>query len=764
MAAGRLDRVPIVVRLLYGLLGLLLLSYLASLIVRDPGQSSDLVDGWLVAAGEVVVALLCLARAIGPRRGRAVPLLLGAGVLCWAIGDVLLTLESAGGATPSTPSLADAFYLGFYPFVYVAVGLLVHKGAGRLSAASWLDGAVAGLGAAAVCATFAFNRILQTVGGDGIALATHLAYPIGDVLLLALIVGGTALLPGRRHGPWLMLAAACALNAVGDTFNLFQSATSPSALGTVFNGIAWPTAILLISISVWLRPGRSNPLIVPRAGGFLLPGLGGVAGLTILFVGTMHSIDTLALGLAVATLATVGLRLGLSVRRLRALTEERHRLAMTDELTGLGNRRQLFSLLDSFFADNADRRTAQRHLAFLFIDLDHFKEINDSFGHSAGDDLLRQLGPRLASSLRSTDILVRVGGDELGVLIMDATPEYASSVAERLMARLEEPFVLDSVTVGISASIGIATAPADATDSTALLRCADLAMYRAKPGMSSIEIYQQTIDDGGNRLRLVEELRAALDQRAFVLHYQPQLDLRTGEISAVEALVRWPHPRLGLVPPLDFLPLAEEAGLMQPLTELILGSAVAQCAAWHAAGLSLTVSVNASTTNLLDPGFVDSVRDALARHRLPASALIVEITETTIISDFGRCKQVIANLRDLGVGVSIDDFGAGFTSLAYLGSLAVSELKLDRRFITDLSATDGNRDLALVRATVELGHALGLRVVAEGIEDAPTLEMLTGVGCDVAQGYFIGRPMPAAEVDLSPWSASPNPLAVRRAS
>jgi diguanylate cyclase (GGDEF)-like protein len=762
--ARRLDRVPAVVRVLYGLLGLLLVSYFASLILRGPGQSSDLVDGWLVAAGEVVVALLCLARAIGPRRGRAVPLLLGAGVLSWAIGDVLLTIESAGGATAPTPSLADAFYLGFYPFVYVAVGLLVHKGAGRLSAASWLDGAVAGLGAAAVCATFAFNRILQTVGGDGIAVATHLAYPIGDVLLLALIVGGTALLPGRRHGPWLLLAAACALNAVGDTFNLFESAASPSTLDTVFNGIAWPTAILLISISVWLRPGRGNPLTVQRAGGFLLPGLGAIAGLTILFVGTMHSIDTLALGLAVATLATVGLRLALSVRRLRALTEERHRQAMTDELTGLGNRRQLFSLLDSFFADNADPRTAQRHLAFLFIDLDHFKEINDSFGHSAGDDLLRQLGPRLASSLRSTDILVRVGGDEFGVLIMDATPRYTSSVAERLMARLEEPFVLDSVTVGISASIGIATAPADATESTTLLRCADLAMYRAKPGMSSIEIYQQTIDDGGNRLRLVEELRAAVDQRAFVLHYQPQLDLRSGEISAVEALVRWPHPRLGLVPPLDFLPLAEEAGLMQPLTVLILDSALAQCAAWHAAGLSLTVSVNASTTNLLDPGFVDSVRDVLARHRLPASALIIEITETTIITDFGRCKQVIARLRDLGVGVSIDDFGAGFTSLAYLGSLAVSELKLDRRFITDLSATDGKRDLALVRATVELGHALGLRVVAEGIEDAPTLEMLTSVGCDLAQGYFICRPMPATEVDLSPWSASPTPMAVRRAS
>ncbi len=755
---------PAVVRVLYGLLGLLLVSYLAWLIFRGPEQSSDLVDGWLVSAGEVVVGLLCLARAIGPRRGRAVPLLLGAGVLAWAIGDVLLTIESAGGATAPTPSLADAFYLGFYPLVYVAVGVLVHKGAGRLSAASWLDGAVAGLGASAVAATFAFIGILQTVGGDGVAVATQLAYPIGDVLLLALIVGGTALLPGRRHGAWWLLAAACALNAVGDTFNLFESGAGHSKLGTVFNGIAWPTAILLISISVWLRPGRTNPLAVQRAGGFLLPGLGAVAGLTILFVGTMHSIDTLALGLAVATLATVGLRLALSVRRLRALTEERHRQAMTDELTGLGNRRQLFYLLDSFFADDADPRTVPRHLAFLFIDLDHFKEINDSFGHSAGDDVLRQLGPRLASSLRSTDILVRVGGDEFGVLIMDATPRYASSVAERLMARLEEPFVLDSVTVGISASIGIATAPTDASESAGLLRCADLAMYRAKLGVSPFEIYQHAIDDSGNRLRLVEELRAAVDDGAFVLHYQPQLDLRTGEISAVEALVRWPHARLGLVPPLDFLPLAEEAGLMQPLTALIFEGALSQCARWRAHGSSLTVAVNVSTTNLADPGFVDSVRDALARHHLPASALIIEITETTIISDFGRCKLVIAQLRGLGVGVSIDDFGAGFTSLAYLGSLAVSELKLDRRFITDLAVNDGQRDLALVRATVELGHALGLRVVAEGIEDAVTLERLTSVGCDLAQGYFICRPMPATEVDLSPWSESPKPVAVRRAS
>jgi EAL domain-containing protein (putative c-di-GMP-specific phosphodiesterase class I) len=302
--------------------------------------------------------------------------------------------------------------------------------------------------------------------------------------------------------------------------------------------------------------------------------------------------------------------------------------------------------------------------------------------------------------------------------------------------------------VRISASIGIASAPTDATDSVALLRCADLAMYRAKVGPSSYETYRHDIDDDGNRLRLVEELREAVEGGSFEVHYQPQVDLQTGEISAVEALVRWPHPRLGMVPPLDFLPLAEEAGLMQSLTALVLEQAVAQCAAWHAAGQPLTVSVNISATNLLDPGFGDSVTAVLARHHLPSSAMILEITETTIIKDFDVCKLVIAQLRNLGLGVSIDDFGAGFTSLAYLGSLAVSELKLDRTFLTRMATGDKERNLALVRATIALGHKLNMRVVAEGIEDPASLELLASMGCDLAQGYFISRPMPAQDLVL----------------
>jgi diguanylate cyclase (GGDEF)-like protein len=748
--ARRSGDAPRAIWAVYGVMGALLLTYFASLILRRPGQSVEFVDGWLVAAFEVVASALCISRAFGPRRGRAIPLTLGLGLLSWSIGDTLLTAESAGGGTPPVPSLADLFWLGFYPIVYVALVLLMRRHIRKLGPSTWLDGAVAGLGAAAVCACFAFNTILHSVGGSAAAttVATDLAYPVGDVLLLILAVGGTAIISGRKNAQWLLLAGAVAINAIGDTFNLFASSGSTSHLGTIFNGIAWPTSILLISISMWMRPGHFNPMAPQRTAGFLLPGLGACAGLAILFVDTVHQVTPVAIGLATATLVIVGVRLVQSVRRLRSLTEKRHRQAITDELTGLGNRRHLFYLLNAFFADHGDPRTPDRHLSLLYVDLDHFKEINDSFGHAAGDELLRQLGPRLASSLRDTDMLVRVGGDELAVIIMDTDPEYVTAVAQRLMAKLEEPFVLHAVSVRISASIGIASAPTDATDSAALLRCADLAMYRAKVGPSSYETYRRDIDDDGNRLQLVEELREAVESGRFELHYQPQVDLHTGEISAVEALVRWPHPRLGMVPPLDFLPLAEEAGLMQSLTALVLEQAVAQCAAWHAAGQPLTMSVNISATNLLDPGFGDSVIAVLARHHLPSSALILEITETTIIKDFDVCKLVIARLRDLGLGVSIDDFGAGFTSLAYLGSLAVSELKLDRTFLTRMATGDQERNLALVRATIALGHKLNMRVVAEGIEDPASLDLLASMGCDLAQGYFISRPMPAKDLVL----------------
>jgi diguanylate cyclase (GGDEF)-like protein len=727
----------------YAVLSLLIVAYLISLLVRSPNQQWTWLDGWMVCGIEVVASLMCITRGFNKNPGRAAPLALGFALLSWSVGDLLLTFGSLGGKTPPTPSWADLFYLGFYPLAYIAAVQLLRKAMGGLSRPNWLDGLVAGLGASAVCAAFAFHDIAHAAGGSALSAATNLAYPVGDLLLLSLVIGGTVLLSGRGTTPWFLLAAGISLNVFGDTFNLFQNGILDSRVGTDVNAIAWPVSIVLMSMSVWLKPRSLDPMRVQRTAGFMLPSVAAVAGLSILVAGTVHTVTRVALGLATATLVVVGARLSLSARDLRLVTEERHRQAQTDELTGLGNRRHLLHVIDTYFTDFNDPWTAERTLAFLYIDLNHFKEINDSFGHPAGDELLRQLGPRLTKAVPTSGSVFRLGGDELAVLLVDVNADEATKVAQRIIAEVVEPFFLHKMSASVGASIGIALAPQDATEGTGLMWCADTAMYRAKLGNIPHVFYDQGIDGGEQLLNLVEELRDAVEEGKFVLHYQPQLDLRTGEIRAVEALIRWPHPRLGLVPPLKFIPLAEDAGLMQALTTWVLGEAMAQCAAWRSTGRMLAVSVNVTTTNLLQEGFTDLVVDLLKQNGLPGEALVIEITETSIITDFARSKAVIEELRDLDIIVSIDDFGAGFTSLAYLSSLAVGELKLDRAFISGLSGDGKERDLELVRATIQLGHDMRLRVVAEGIEDVATLDLLSALGCDLAQGYYISRPMPA---------------------
>jgi diguanylate cyclase (GGDEF)-like protein len=738
-----LDRTPALLWPLYGLLTLLAAGYVVTqLLNRNWGW----VNGWGVDGFEFVVSGLCVLKARTMRRGRSIPLLLGLGLFCWGAGDVVLTIQSLGGATPPSPSLADAFYVAFYPVTYGALMLLLRSQVKRFSLASWLDGAVAGFGAAALCATFAFKAVLHHAGGSATGVAVNLVYPVGDILLLGLVAGGAAIVSGRRRLPWLLLAAGYALNTVGDIFNVLNST---SFVGTLFNAIAWPLSILLVSVAVWIRTPATRPTVAEEPPSFLLPALAAGAALMILFVGSLGHVGQVSLALAVATLVVAGVRSALSLVGLRTLTEQRRREAATDQLTGLGNRRALFHLLDDFLANRDDPDVPDRSLAFMFVDLDRFKEVNDSFGHPTGDELLRQLGARLRDSLRESDLVVRLGGDEFAVALLDSDADYAATVAGRLTSRIEEPFALDAVRVQIGASIGIAVFPDDALNPADLVRCADLAMYRAKVEGKRFAIYQEDLDGAANRIQLVEELGAAIEQRQLELHYQPQVDLSSGEITAVEALVRWIHPRLGSIPPLEFIALAEDAGLMGGLTAFVLDEALFQCASWRSAGKTLTVSVNISASDLVNPELPDLVSRLLAGYGLGAEALVLEMTETTAIADFERSQEAIQKLHDLGLVVSVDDFGAGFTSLAYLGSLAVGELKLDRSFITRLSETGQGRDLALVRATVELAHALGLRVVAEGVEDNECLGLLSGLSCDLVQGYVISKPKPAAELELA---------------
>ena len=739
------------IRTLYALMAIVLIGYVVSVIVRPNGESWPAVDSWGVAGFELLGSVLCMARSLvrSDRRpaARFVPLVLGAGLFAWSLGDFVVAITGSGSF--AAPLGANVLYFCFYPLAYVGVMMLLRLQLRRFTPESWLDGIIAGLGAAGLSAVFLFHSVLHAAGGARAMVATNLAFPIGDLLLLALVIGGTAVIPGRRRLPWMMVAVGLVLNTLGDTANLFASGLGATHFGAAADAIAWPTSILLVSASVWVSPRPSMQVTSEPQPSFVLPALATTAALAMLFVGSIQHISAAALALAVATLAAALVRSALSVVSLQRLTVARHRQAVTDQLTALPNRRALFELLDALEEERTSVTGEHRQMAFLFVDLNRFKEVNDSFGHAVGDELLRQLGERLKGTLRSSDLLARLGGDEFVVMLLDADGDYGAMIAQRISARLQEPFQLGPVRARIGASIGIAVSPDDATDTPDLLRCADLAMYRAKVEETAFAIYSEEMDGRGNRVGLVEDLRAAIASRDLELCYQPQIDLGTGEVVALEALLRWQHPRLGYIPPLEFLPLAEDAELINPLTEIVVDMALAQCAGWHAEGHDVAVCVNLSTTNLLNPDLPEMVMAALARHQLAPQKLVLEITETTAITDFERAKDAILRLRDLGMVVSVDDFGAGFTSLAYLSSLAVGELKLDRSFILGLATSEDSRNLALVRSTIDLAHALGLRVVAEGVEDKASFDMLVGLRCDLAQGYLISKPKQADEVELT---------------
>jgi diguanylate cyclase (GGDEF)-like protein len=732
----------------YTLLATLLVAYIVSLVVRRTNQQWTWLDGWTVCGFELVASMLCISRGLRHQSSRPVAFSLGAGLFMWSIGDVLLTAESIGRASAPSVSVADVFYLLFYPLAYIACVFLFQKGTYRINKPNWLDGIVAGGGASALCAAFVFHSINHFTGGSALSTSVNLAYPIGDFLLLLFVFGGSAVLSSNSTRQWFLMASGLIVIVVGDSFNLFQDSGQASRFGSDVNSFAWPLAILFLSASVW-APRRFTNLLKPqRLQGFIITALATVAALGVLVSGTINNVSHVAIGLAVATLVVIGVRLTISARRLRLITEERHRQANTDELTGLGNRRQLAQVLDIFFDEERDDAYRTRKMAFLFVDLNHFKEVNDSFGHPAGDELLRQLGPRLAASLDGAGLAVRMGGDEFAVVLLDADGTTAARVARQIIEEVTKPFVLHKITANVGASIGIALMPQDAKSALDLMWCADVAMYRAKLGNAPFVFYDQKLDGEEDQVTLIESLRDAVNAGDLTLHYQPQLDMRNGQITAVEALVRWPHPTLGLIPPMEFLPLAEKAGLMWTLTTWVMNEALCQCASWRQRGQEIAVSVNVATTELLQEGFLELVEELLTRYDLSPEYLVIEITETTIISDFARSQEVIRELRRIGVIVSIDDFGAGFTSLAYLRSLDVGELKLDRTFISSLSTQENVRDFEIVRATINLGHEMGLRVVAEGIEDVATLDILGDLGCDIAQGYFISRPTSADKISF----------------
>ncbi|MBE2317530.1 EAL domain-containing protein [Solirubrobacter sp. CPCC 204708] len=428
---------------------------------------------------------------------------------------------------------------------------------------------------------------------------------------------------------------------------------------------------------------------------------------------------------------------------LRALAAQREHDALHDPLTGLANRRKLFARLED---TTTAARAAKTKLALLLIDLDHFKELNDTLGHHAGDRLLREIGPRLEACAPEAELVARVGGDEFAVLMpLDTAVEAAEVMATKLGAAIEEPFRFQGMTMLVRASVGIAMFPEHGRDVESLMQRADIAMYSAKSRGVGYEVYSASRDGHSRaRLALIGELPEAIESGQIVVHYQPKFDLQTGVIRGAEALVRWEHPQFGLLGPGAFLPLAEQTGLMRPLTLRVLDDALAQCSRWLAAGLSLPVAVNLGAPNLLDLGLPVDVKALLEKWELDPSMLQLEITETIVAADPVRVIEIMNKLGELGIELSLDDFGTGSSSLAYLRELPVQELKIDKSFV--LGMDEDPEAATIVQTIVDLAHNLGLRAVGEGIETDEAYRLLAESGCDFGQGFLMGRPMPAGEL------------------
>ena len=452
-----------------------------------------------------------------------------------------------------------------------------------------------------------------------------------------------------------------------------------------------------------------------------------------------YNIELQRVAFAISLYLMTALIMSGAIRELLELRKQREYQLFHDLLTGLPNRALLIERLQQQLLRQP--RTGES-VALLVMDLTDFKAVNDSLGHNVGDELLRQVGPRLAASLRSADTIARLGGDEFAILLPGTDETGAARVAQKMLSALEQAFPLEGETLDIGASVGVAVAPVHATQADQLLSRADVAMYTAKGSLTGLSVFSAEHErDGAGRLALMSDLRRAVDEGELVLYYQPQIDLRTGAMTSVEALVRWMHPKRGLVGPDEFIPLAERTGLIKRLTRTVLTEAIRQARAWELAGLRVPIAVNLSMRNIHDPQLPQTIAQLLQRWDARPDLLRLEMTETVLAADPQRALQTMDSLRAMGVHIALDDFGIGYSSLAYLNRLPLDEIKIDKSFV--IGMIDDESSATIVRATVDLGHGLGYGVVAEGVENAETRQRLSALGCDAIQGFLVARPMPA---------------------
>ena len=730
------------------------------------------VNDWLRASLSLAAGVLCLLRAALIRGQRTAWAVLALGQLGYGAGTLYYYTVIVHRVPQPANSMADIGFLALYPAMFITIILLLREQLRDFHSAMWLDALVGGLGATALAAALTITANPGVGDSDAAGSLINLAYPVADIVLLITIVSVFGLCgwrPGRR---WWLLGLSVVGLVVGDIAVLVRASGGVFAPGGITD-VCYPVAVVLPAFAAWKidRPSRrsrarsSGPGLAVLA----LPIVLSFASFCLLVIGATVRLPLVAVVLAAATVLAALIRAVLTFGEMQQLATSRAQ-ARTDDLTGLPNRRRFTERLEE-----VARGGWRRPSAVLLLDLDRFKEINNSIGHPAGDRLLAAVGERIQSALRPGDTLARLGGDEFAVLLEGTRTDDAERVARRVWAELRRPFPVSGMTVHVAASIGVAAAleaPAstggptgpgpravggraegpgsgrasnDRSPTDELLRRADVAMYAAKGRRSHIELYRAdddplTID----RLGMIEALREAGEAGQLLVYYQPKVDLRTGRCDSVEALTRWRHPTRGVIAPDVFVPLAEQAGLMNSLTLEVMRIALEQCRRWHDEGLAIRVAVNVSASNLLDANFPEHVTGMLKAHGLPPSALELEITETTIMLDWVRSAAVLGALRAIGVTIAIDDYGTGYCSLAYLHKLPVDLLKLDMSIVQEME--HDWRSAEIVRHTISLAHSLNLGLVIEGVENEAIARTLRAYGANLGQGFHLGRPAPAAEL------------------
>jgi len=725
----------------------LTLTYLSGFI-HHPDGFSILVDGVFNNTLSGVAGLVCLGRAaLFPVRRRPF-LLFGLTAWLFTAGNLINLVQNLIMTTVPYPSWADVGYLGAYPVLMAGLTLLAWPELKGISPGSALDGVISGLCCAATGSFLIVQPVLGLLGGSALTRIVGAAYPVFDLTLLALTVAVITLKGGRPSPTWIWLTTGICFQVLADSLYLHRLAVGSYVVGTPLDAL-WAVGLAMIAIAATCSdlPTVRGPELVAKV--LIVPNIFSVIAVAILIFGSLsaHRLPVYVVGLTCAALMTAVKRTAIGFSALRLLAFSQHQ-AQTDELTQLANRRH--------FEHHGQHLLVQRppdqQFALVMMDLNAFKAVNDTFGHQAGDEMLRQIASRLRRVIRSGDVLARLGGDEFVLLLPDCDRETALTMGERLRSEIGLPMIIDGTLHLPGASVGIAICPDDGDDLAELVRQADIAMFDAKTGRRGSTLYDAAVHRDDSRGLNVRE---SLNRHELCVHYQPQFDLRDGRMTGVEALVRWNHPTRGLLLPDVFLSSFERAGLMAELTLEVLTIAARDRLAWQQAGTDLHVSVNVAPSALLSDELTTPLLAILAQYRMPTDTLTLEVTESAVITDIERSRQVLTDLRSLGIQLSLDDYGTGYCSLTYVRELDLHEIKIDRSFVTGLRPE--STDAVIVASTVWMAKKLQLRTVAEGIEHPAALTLLRDLGCDTGQGYLLALPMPAAEILSLPQLDWPTP-------